>query len=79
MIMCSRRGATIEMAKAAGQENFFLFGLTAAAGSQQWHYENEPESRAALDLIFSDHFSRSELGIFEPLRDHYMNPADLTA
>jgi starch phosphorylase len=89
----TRDGATIEMAEAAGEENFFLFGLTAAEVaasrswySPQWHYDNEPETRAALDLIFSDHFSRNEPGVFEPLRetlltrgDHYMHLADLTA
>ena len=89
----TRDGATIEMAEAAGEENFFLFGLTAeqvAEGrswySPKWHYDNEPETRAALDLIFSDHFSRNEPGVFEPLRetlltrgDHYMHLADLTA
>ncbi len=54
----TRDGATIEMAQEAGEENFFLFGLTAdqVAGSRdwynpRWHYENDPEIRAALDLI----------------------------
>jgi starch phosphorylase len=87
----TRDGATIEMAQEAGEENFFLFGLTAeqVAGSRgwynpHWHYEQEPEIRAALDLIFSDHFSRSEPGVFAPLYDtllthgdHYMHLADL--
>ena len=89
----TRDGATIEMAQEAGEENFFLFGLTAeqVAGSRgwynpHWHYEHEPETRAALDLIFSDYFSRNEPGVFAPLRDtllthgdHYMHLADLKA
>ena len=89
----TRDGATIEMAEEAGEENFFLFGLTAeqVAGSRnwynpQWHYDNEAETRAALDLIFSNHFSPNEPGVFDPLRDtlltngdHYMHLADLKA
>src|SRR5262249_3488212 len=71
----TRDGATIEMAQEAGEENFFLFGLTAQQVadsrswySPHWHYDNEPETRAALDLIFSDYFSRYEPGVFAPLR-----------
>jgi starch phosphorylase len=89
----TRDGATIEMARAAGAENFFLFGLTAeqvadSAGwyDPRWHYANEPETRAALDLLFaSSHFDRGEPGVFEPIRqalldrgDHYRHLADLT-
>jgi len=89
----TRDGATIEMAQEAGEENFFLFGLTAKQVADnrswykpQWHYDHEPETRAALDLIFADHFSRNERGIFAPLRDtllthgdYYMHLADLTS
>ena len=87
----TRDGATIEMAAEAGEENFLLFGLTAeqVTGSRgwydpHWHYEHEPETRKALNLIFSDYFSANEPGIFAPLRDmlltqgdHYMHLADL--
>jgi glycogen phosphorylase len=87
----TRDGATIEMAHEAGEENFFLFGLTAeqVSGSRawynpHWHYDHDTETRAALDLIRADYFSRSEPGIFGPLcdtllanGDYYMHLADL--
>ena len=87
----TRDGATIEMAQQVGEKNFFLFGLTAAqvSGScgwydPHWHYDHEPETRAALELIRSGHFSGSEPGVFAPLLDtlltygdHYMHLADL--
>jgi starch phosphorylase len=87
----TRDGATIEMAAEGGEANFFLFGLTAKQVidsrswyNPRWHYENEPETRAALDLIFSDYLSRNEPGVFTPLRetllahgDFFMHLADL--
>jgi starch phosphorylase len=89
----TRDGATIEMAAEAGESNFFLFGLTAdeVAGSRgwynpHWHYEHEPETRRALDMIASNAFSRGEPGIFAPIwdtlmtrGDFYMHLADLSS
>jgi glycogen phosphorylase len=88
----TRDGATIEMAQEAGEENFFLFGLAAGqvADSRSWydpcwHYDNDPEIRAALDLVFSDQISGHEPGVFAPLhdvllgRDYYMHLADLAS
>jgi glycogen phosphorylase len=86
----TRDGANIEIARAAGEDNAFMFGLTAAevAGGRSWydpmwHYHNQPEVRQALDLLFSGHFTPGEPGVFDPLRqrllqgDHFMHLADL--
>ena len=87
----TRDGATNEMAEEAGEENFFLFGLTAQQVadtkgwySPYWHYQNDPEVRVALDLISSNYFSDKEPGIFTPIHDtllrngdHYLHLADL--
>ena len=91
LTMGTRDGATIEMAEAAGEENFFLFGLNAEEVantrgfySPQWHYDNDPETRAALELIAGNHFSRNEPDVFAPILDtllgkgdHYLHLADL--
>jgi len=87
----TRDGATIEMAAEAGEENFFLFGLSAQQVTDStgwydphWHYAHEPETRAALDLLVSDELTRGEAGVFDPIRhalleggDHYRHLADL--
>ena len=89
----TRDGATIEMAEEAGEENVFFFGLTAEDVQNsrgwydpRWHYENDDTTRRVLDLIASDHFSREEPGIFQPIietllghGDYYMHLADLGA
>jgi starch phosphorylase len=87
----TRDGATIEMAREAGEDNFFLFGLSAAEVAESrawyspwWHYEHDADTREALDLMFGDHFNRDEPGIFAPIRDvlltrgdYFMHLADL--
>lgn len=86
----TRDGATIEMAQEAGEENLFLFGLTAEEVAQtrgwynpRWHYENEADTRHALDSIAANHFSPNEHGVFSPIletlmrHDHYLHLADL--
>src|SRR4030095_1789291 len=89
----TRDGATIEMAEEAGEDNLFMFGLTAEEIAKSrgwyntyWHYENEPETRQTLDLISSDYFSRNEPGVFAPISalllprgDYYRHLADLTS
>ena len=89
----TRDGATIEMAEAAGEENFFLFGLTALEVQNSrgwydphWHDEHEPETHRALDLIRSGAFDRGEPGVFGPIMDtllthgdHYLHLADLAS
>jgi starch phosphorylase len=85
--------ATIEMAREAGEDNFFLFGLTAqqVADSRgwydpHWHFEHEPATRQALEQLRDDFFSRGEPGVFRPIvetllerGDFYRHLADLTA
>ncbi|HTW64309.1 MAG TPA: glycogen/starch/alpha-glucan phosphorylase [Bryobacteraceae bacterium] len=87
----TRDGATVEMAEEVGEENMFLFGLTADQVQStrgwynpRWHYQNDPEIRDALELIGSGHFNPGEPGVFDPILatlltrgDYYMHLADL--
>ncbi len=93
LTVATRDGATIEMAQEAGESNLFLFGLTAdqVAGSRgwynpRWHYDHEPETHRALDLIAANTFSPKEPGIFAPIwdtlvtqGDRFMHLADLAS
>ena len=70
-------GANIEIRHEVGEENFFLFGLTAeevrakrAHGySPSEYYHSDPHLREAVDLINSGHFSRGDTNLFTPLLD----------
>src|SRR5215472_11005249 len=79
----TRDGATIEMAQEAGEESFFLFGLTAEQVqdsrswySPYWHYDHEPETRRALEMIAINTFSQAEPGIFAPILDVLLTHGD---
>jgi starch phosphorylase len=89
----TRDGATIEMAREAGEDHFFLFGLTAeevvaSRGwyNPHWHDEHEPELRSALEMIRDNALSHAKPGVFMPVwetllthGDHDMHLADLSA
>jgi glycogen phosphorylase len=84
-------GANIEMRDEVGEENFFLFGLTAAGvaevrtkGYDPWkYYSANEELRQALDMIAGGFFSPDDRYRFRPLvdsltkgGDHYLLLAD---
>ncbi len=86
-------GANIEIRERVGEENFFLFGLTANevfaardGGYHPWHfYEKSADLRRAIDWIANGHFSGGDTEIFKPIvdsllhHDEYMICADFAA
>jgi starch phosphorylase len=85
-------GANVEIMEEVGEENIFIFGLTAEEVQLRRHgynpreiYNNDEEIRWAIDLIDRDFFNMLEPGIFRPLTqsllsdDSYMLLADLRA
>lgn len=83
-------GANIELRERVGEDNFFLFGMTAAEvrelksrGYDPTHFENQNEQlRRILDLISDGFFSRGDEDMFQPIvnslrtSDEYMILAD---
>jgi starch phosphorylase len=73
-------GANIEIRDEVGQENFFLFGLTAEEvrekRSSGYHprdcYDSDPQLREVIDLINSGHFSHGDANLFKPMVDSLM-------
>jgi starch phosphorylase len=77
-------GANIEMREEVGEENFFIFGLTAAGvaevrakGYDPWHYYNTNEElRKALDMIAGGFFSPDDQHRFRPITDSLTGSGD---
>ena len=83
-------GANVEIRQQVGAENFFLFGLDAAAAralkgsgyEPRAYYEGNRELKGAIDLIGSGFFSGGDSNLFKPLvdellgRDEYFVLAD---
>lgn len=77
-------GANIEIGNEVGNENIFIFGLTAAEVSQvkaegyrPWDfYHSNEELRAVLDMIGSGFFSPDEPDRFKPIVDALLDHGD---
>ncbi|MEO6432185.1 MAG: glycogen/starch/alpha-glucan phosphorylase [Nitrosospira sp.] len=77
-------GANIEIRNEVGEDNIFIFGLTAAEvaeakakGYQPWDfYHDNAELRTALDMITSGFFSVGEPGRFKPIVDSLLQGGD---
>jgi starch phosphorylase len=84
-------GANVEILEEVGEDNIFIFGMTAEEVEQRrvtynpWDiYHSDEEIRQAMDLIQRNFFCMFEPGIFKPVvqslldwGDHYMLLADL--
>ncbi|HSO42454.1 MAG TPA: glycogen/starch/alpha-glucan phosphorylase [Rhodospirillales bacterium] len=76
-------GANIEIKEEVGDDNIFIFGLTAeevthlrGTYNPHYYYEQDAEIRKAVDLIRNDFFSLTEPGIFRPIIDYLLNQGD---
>ncbi len=84
-------GANIEIKEEVGNENIFIFGLTAeevalkkSSGYRSWDYYNSnQELKSAIDMIAGGYFLKEDRNLFMPLvnmlltmNDNYMLLAD---
>ncbi len=77
-------GANIEIMEEVGEENIFIFGLRAdevvakkANGYNPYEYlQNDNELRRAIELIDSNHFCKTESGLFKPILETLFEKGD---
>jgi starch phosphorylase len=70
-------GANIEIRERVGEQNFFLFGLTAAqvfalkesGYNPMEYYLSNPQLKAAIDRIGFGYFSNGDPDLFQPIVD----------
>jgi glycogen phosphorylase len=73
-------GANIEIMEEVGEENFFLFGLTAqevsdkkAAGyNPMSYYNSNTDLKGVIDRLSSGFFAHGDAGLFRPIVDNLM-------
>ncbi len=76
-------GANIEIREQVGDENFFLFGLTAQeVENRRLDYDPEaiiaadPALGGIMELLEAGHFNQFEPGIFDPIINSLRSPQD---
>lgn len=86
-------GANVEIKNEVGDDNIFIFGLTAdeimAARKNGYtpikYYETNPELKLIIDMLKTNYFNKNEHGIFDPIvnellyRDYYFVMEDFQA
>ena len=74
-------GANVEIRTEVGEDNFFLFGMTAeevtrrqTEGYRPWDiYHEDPELKSVVDLLNSGVFSHGDTTLFRPLTDNLIH------
>jgi len=77
-------GANIEIKEEVGDDNIFIFGLTAdqiqtmrsRSTYRPWDYYSDPATRRVLDALNSDRFCPGEPGLFRWIFESLLNGGD---